>query len=126
MGAGHNVTALYEMKLHDDADGTLATVRVRYEDPDSGEVNEIESPFQCSELAADLEDASPRFQLAAGVAEYAEILRESYWAQEGSLARVAAEASRVLRLIPEDSDVAEFSALATRADRIESSLAAEQ
>ena len=126
VGAGHNVTALYEMKLHDDADGTLATVRVRYEDPDSGEVNEIESPFQRSELAADFEDASPRFQLAAVVAEYAEILRESYWAQEGSLARVAAEASRVLRLIPEDSDVAEFSALATRADRIESSLAAEQ
>lgn len=126
VGAGHNVTALYEMKLHDDAEGTLATVRVRYEDPDSGEVSEVESPFQRSQLAADFEDASPRFQLAAVVAEYAEILRESYWAQEGSLGKVAAEASRVLRLISEDSDVAEFSGLATRAERIESSVAAER
>ena len=126
VGAGHNVTALYEMKLHDDADGTLATVRVRYEDPDSGEVSEIESPFQRSELITEFEEASPRFQLSAVVAEYAEILRESFWAQEGSLGKVVAEASRVLRLLPEDSDVAEFAALVTQAERIESSMAAER
>ena len=126
VGAGHNVTALYEMKLHDDAEGMLATVRVRYEDPDSGEVSEIESSFQRSELTSEFEEASPRFQLSAVVAEYAEILRESFWAQEGSLGKVVAEASRVLRLLPEDSDVAEFAALVTQAERIESSMAAER
>ena len=126
VGAGHNVTALYEMKLHDDADGALATVRVRYEDPDSGEVSEIESPFQRSELITEFEEASPRFQLSAVVAEYAEILRESFWAQEGSLGKVVAEASRVLGLLPEDSDVAEFAALVTQAERIESSMAADR
>ena len=126
VGAGHNVTALYEMKLHDDADGTLATVRVRYEDPDSGEVNEIESSFQRSELATLFEEASPRFQLSAVVAEYAEILRESFWAQDGSLGKVAAEAYRVLRLLHEDSDVVEFAGLVTQAERIGTSLAAER
>ena len=126
VGAGHNVTALYEMKLHDDAEGMLATVRVRYEDPDSGEVSEIESSFQRSELTSEFEEASPRFQLSAVVAEYAEILRESFWAQEGSLGKVTAEASRVLRLLPEDSDVAEFAALVTQAERIESSMAADR
>ena len=80
VGAGHNVTALYEMKLNDDAEGMLATVRVRYEDPDSGEVSEIESSFQRSELTSEFEEASSRFQLSAVVAEYAEILRESFWA----------------------------------------------
>ena len=126
VGAGHNVTALYEMKLNDDAEGMLATVRVRYEDPDSGEVSEIESSFQRSELITEFEEASPRFQLSAVVAEYAEILRESFWAQEGSLGKVVAEASRVLRLLPEDSDVAEFAALVTQAERIESSMAADR
>ena len=126
VGAGHNVTALYEMKLNDDAEGMLATVRVRYEDPDSGEVSEIESSFQRSELTSEFEEASSRFQLSAVVAEYAEILRESFWAQEGSLGKVTAEASRVLRLLPEDSDVAEFAALVTQAERIESSMAADR
>ena len=126
VGAGHNVTALYEMKLNDDAEGMLATVRVRYEDPDSGEVSEIESSFQRSELISEFEEASSRFQLSAVVAEYAEILRESFWAQEGSLGKVTAEASRVLRLLPEDSDVAEFAALVTQAERIESSMAADR
>ncbi len=126
VGAGHNVTALYEMKLHDGADGTLATVRVRYEDPDSGEVSEVENSFQRSEMAASFEETSSRFQLAAVVAEYAEILRESYWAQDGSLGKVAAEAFRVLRLLPEDSDVAEFAGLVTQAERIQSTMAAER
>ncbi len=50
VGAGHNVTALYEMKLHDGADGTVGTVHVRYKDPDSGRVSEIQGSTQRSEL----------------------------------------------------------------------------
>ena len=120
VGAGHSVTALYEMKLHDDADGVLGTVYLRYEDPDSGEVSEIDREFLRSELAFEFGEASPRFQMSAVVAEYSEILRESYWAQDGSLERVAAEASRLQRLIPSDEDVAEFASLASRADGIQS------
>ena len=120
VGAGHSVTALYEMKLHDDADGVLGTVYLRYEDPDTGEVSEIDREFPRSELALEFGEASPRFQMSAVVAEYAEILRESYWAQDGSLERVVAEASRLQRLIPSDEDVAEFASLASRADSIQS------
>ena len=120
VGAGHSVTALYEMKLHDDADGVLGTVYLRYEDPDSGVVSEIDREFLRSELAFEFGEASPRFQMSAVVAEYAEILRESYWAQDGSLERVAAEANRLQRLIPSDEDVAEFASLASRAESIQS------
>ena len=121
VGAGHSVTALYEVKLHPDVDGGgLGVVSVRYEDPDSGEVSEITRAFQYRELGASFADASPRFQLAAVVAEYAEVLRESYWAREGSLAEVAAEASRVRRLLPQDADVEEFAALSNQAERIAS------
>ena len=115
VGAGHSVTALYEIKLHDDADGALGTVFVRYEDPDSGEVTEVSSTLQSAELLAAFEEASARFQLAAVVAEYAEILRESFWAKDGSLEQVAAEARRVQGLLPQEPDVAEFASLTQNA-----------
>ena len=120
VGAGHSVTALYEVKLHEETDGTLAIVQVRYEDPDSGEVTEIKQALESSDLASEFEEASPSFQLSAVVAEYAEILRESYWAREGSLETVAAEAQRVLRQMPEETDVAELNALIRQAAEIDS------
>ncbi len=111
IGAGHSVTALYEIKLAPDAFGPLAEVRLRYEDPDSGAITEQATTLEYGALARRFEDATPRFQLAAVVAEYAELLRGSYWALEGSLARTAAEADRVQRLIPFDAEVAEFANL---------------
>ena len=119
IGADHSVTALYELKLRDDADGLLSTVRVRYEDPDSGEVYEIYRQFNRADLEASLEQTSPRFQMAAVVAEYAEILRESYWAQEGSLENVVSEARRIQALLPEELDFAEFTDLVVRTQRIQ-------
>ena len=119
IGADHSVTALYELKLRDDADGLLSTVRVRYEDPDSGEVYEIYREFNRADLEASLEQTSPRFQMAAVVAEYAEILRESYWAQEGSLEDVVSEARRIQALLPEEIDFAEFTDLVVRTERIQ-------
>ena len=118
VGAGHSVTALYEMKLHGEPEGTLATVYLRYEDPDTGTVHEINKSFDGSDLRGEFQRASARFQLDAVVAEYAEILRESFWAQEGSLMVVSNEARRVLQLLPQDTDVVEFASLASTAAEI--------
>ena len=118
VGAGHSVTALYELKLHDDDDGVVSTVFLRYEDPDTGEINEISRQFQRNELVSQFLLASPKFQLSTVVAEYAEILRESYWAREGSLQTVADEAARLRRLIPEDADIAEFASLTGKAEQL--------
>ena len=85
IGSGHSVTALYEIKLHDSVSGHLAKVSIRYEDPDTYDVSEISRDISSTELKRTFEEASLQFQLAASVAEFAEILRESYWAQEGSL-----------------------------------------
>lgn len=41
VGAGHSMTALYEVKLHEDAEGQVARVYIRYEDPNTGDVREI-------------------------------------------------------------------------------------
>ena len=120
VGAGHTVTALYEIKINDDVtdDDTLATVRVRYEDPDSGEVSEISQTVTKGDLSTEFTEAPARYQLSAVVAEFAELLRQSYWAREGSLSDVEAEADRLRRILPDDSDVAEFAELASIAARI--------
>ena len=41
IGAGHSVTALYELKLREGAEGSLGTVYMRYEDVGLNEVAEI-------------------------------------------------------------------------------------
>ncbi|MCE2393312.1 von Willebrand factor type A domain-containing protein [Candidatus Poribacteria bacterium] len=88
IGSGHSVTALYEIKLHEGTVGQLATVFIRHEDPDTRQVTEISEDIFAAELTDAFEDTSPEFQLAAAVAEFAEILRDSFWAQEGSLETV--------------------------------------
>ena len=118
VGAGHNVTALYELKFHDNASGPVAAVYLRHQDPDTGRVTETSRLLRTVDFAGRFADASPRFQLSAVAAEYAELLRESYWAQDGSLERTAREADRVQRLIPFDADVAEFADLAARSARL--------
>ena len=120
VGAGHTVTALYELKLNGEGEGPLATVYLRYQDPDTADVTEISREFHRSELSAAFEITSPRFQLDAVVAEYAEILRESYWAQGSSLKEVREMANRISGFLPDDSDVADFVSLVTQAARIAS------
>ena len=122
VGAGHSVTALYELKLHDNATGNVGTVFVRYEDSDSGRIVETSQTLQRSDLLSRFDDASTSFQLAAVVAEFAEILRNSYWAQDGSLAQVLAEARRLQDLLASDSDVAEFADLVDRTLRVQDRL----
>ena len=88
VGAGHSVTAIYEIKLRNNAVGQLATVFIRHEDPDTGHVTEVNESITTDALKGTFEEATPTFQLAASVAEFAEILRGSFWAQKGSLKNV--------------------------------------
>ena len=85
VGAGHQVTALYEVKLHPDATGKMATVSIRYADADNDKVSEVSKDFLVSQLHESFDTAPATFRLAAAVAEFAEILRQSYWAKDGSL-----------------------------------------
>jgi Ca-activated chloride channel family protein len=118
VGAGHNVTALYEVKLNANAQGNALTVYVRYENPETKQVNEIKQGFARSQFAGHFEATSPRFQLAAAVAEYAEILRQSYWAKGDNLENVQGLAQRVKQALPNDADVAEFAQLVSRASQL--------
>ena len=120
IGLGHSVTALYEIKFWEGASTTdpALVVYVRYENPDSGETLEINRSTHWAEFAGSFEEASLRFQLTAVVAEYAEVLRHSYWAKESSLDAVLAQARRVAGYLPDDDDVAEFLGLVERASAL--------
>jgi Ca-activated chloride channel family protein len=110
IGAGHSVTALYEIKFHSEApESQIAlTVYMRYQEPETGETVEVSRSLSKADLAPTFEEAPIHFQYAAVVAEYAEILHGSYWAKESSLDDVLAEARRIAEYLPHDTDVAEF------------------
>ncbi|NNE08056.1 MAG: DUF3520 domain-containing protein [Gemmatimonadetes bacterium] len=102
IGAGHEVTALFEIKLEKRARdrGRIATVRVRHEDPVTFEITERKRDVDLREAHQRFEAADPTFRLDAAVAEFAEILRHSYWAKDGDLNevyRVAHQAANELR-----------------------------
>src|SRR5512141_3414076 len=61
IGAGHSVTALYEVKLYPEARGKVATVYMRWQDPDMGQVIELSKDFDSSELSGEFRDADPYF-----------------------------------------------------------------
>lgn len=101
IGSGHNVTALYEVKLNKGVDsGRLAKVSIRYEDPDTQQVTEVSEKFLVENLKAKFEDASQGLQFAATLAQFAEILRESFWVKEGCLKNVRQTLKGILQKQP--------------------------
>jgi len=120
IGGGHEVTALYEVKLAPGVtQGTIATVRLRYARPEqegagAPQVREIERSFSVGALSRRFEDAAPRFRLDAAVAEFAEILRGSYWARDGRLSDVLSVARTAAASLHDDS-TAEFVSLVEKA-----------
>jgi hypothetical protein len=64
--------------------------------------------FSTGDLAREFHDADLYFQRAVVVAEYAEILKHSYWAEESSLDHVYREALRIFEEMPREHDMEEF------------------
>jgi Ca-activated chloride channel family protein len=115
IGAGHTVTALYELKLAEGARASLGSVSLRWTDPVSGEVREIAQVLDAAATSDSFADADRHFRLATTSAAFAEVLRDSYWAQQFSLAGVAAEAAARQEEFPGDSAVAELAQLTATA-----------
>ncbi|NTX53661.1 von Willebrand factor type A domain-containing protein [Myxococcus sp. CA039A] len=78
VGAGHSVTALYEVKLNKPAP-SLGTLRIRYKAPGGGDSKELETKLARGALQASYGAAAPTARLAYVAAALAEKLRGSYW-----------------------------------------------
>ncbi len=90
IGAGHQVTALYEVQLRPDAWGDIAIVRIRNKapGPDSPAV-ERSFALGSDALRPSFTETSRQFRVAAAAGYFAEILRGSPHVAEISLSQIA-------------------------------------
>jgi len=121
VGAGHAVTAIYEIKMWEGCDEslTVGSFRIRYKKPDrTEEVAEYRAEILEQQFAAEVTDASDAFRLAACVTTFAEVLRNSPWAQSTALAGAAKEAAALAAEHPGDEKIRELADLIAKADRL--------
>ena len=78
IGAGHQVTALYEVEFRDGAQFEKAlTVRIRHKAPDGARATETSYQLAGQHLRSDFGEATADFKLALSASSFAEILRGS-------------------------------------------------
>jgi Ca-activated chloride channel family protein len=118
VGAGHSVTALYELKLWPGKSGMVATTYVRYKDPDTRAVTEFKSSIATDQFNESFDESTNDFALAATVTEFAEILRKSYWAKGAKLDTVLARAQKLSDRFKGDTDVIELVDLISKAKNL--------
>ncbi|MDF3143433.1 MULTISPECIES: VWA domain-containing protein [unclassified Streptomyces] len=76
IGPGHTVTALYAVHTRPGTSGHLATASVRWLDPKTRAPHEESGRLETGSLHDSLGDASPRFQVTATAAYFADVLRD--------------------------------------------------
>jgi Ca-activated chloride channel family protein len=101
IGAGHTVTAIYEVALANsdgqrvdplryqkealtevDRNGELAFLRLRYKAPDGDTSKLIEQPIRKADLRRELADTSTDFRFAAAVAGFGQLLRGGKYTEQ--------------------------------------------
>ena len=125
IGAGHSVTALYEVDLSDnvflsngDNIGSIATVKMRYKEPTADESTEHEWHLLPEERLADFADASPSLQFAAAVTEFGEILRGSPYSEGNRFDDIREIAEQAMQQSGETPSKKEFLTLIDRAQQL--------
>jgi Ca-activated chloride channel family protein len=86
VGPGHAVTALYALHLRPGAQGHLADVRVRWQDPKTREASELTQPVTVSAVDHTFDEAPGPLRICYAAAFLAEVLRASQYARDVRLA----------------------------------------
>jgi len=106
LGAGHQVTAMYEVTLHRgvslDERGDIGEVFLRWEDPNSAQVIEIDEDIDLRDVVGSFGETSIDFQLATVVTAFGEVMRDNPYADEVNLTNIWVEAERVAEVIDTD------------------------
>jgi Ca-activated chloride channel family protein len=115
VGAGHTVTALYEVILKEGYDDTLATLNLRYEAPGADKAaTEIAFPFPDDALSETEALTSRDARIAYAAATFAEILRQSPHASELSMDRLIAYTQAAKRPGKDDAELIDLMKAAQR------------
>ncbi|MBL8196439.1 MAG: von Willebrand factor type A domain-containing protein [Blastocatellia bacterium] len=92
IGAGHTVTAIYEVQLKKQPSSNIATVRLRYKTPDAKEetpAEEVAATYDLARLKQNFDQTSEDFRFSIAVTALAEVLRESPEAKNWSLEKIS-------------------------------------
>jgi Ca-activated chloride channel family protein len=121
LGAGHQVTAVYEVELRravsPDDRGDLGEVFLRWEDPTTGEVFEIDEDIDLRDVEPDWNATAADFRLATVVTVFAELMRDNPYADRVDIGDLAAEADRIAEQL-DDRDVDDLAELIERAAQL--------
>jgi Ca-activated chloride channel family protein len=118
IGAGHEVTAVYEIKLEWNSSATrLGKVFIRFKDADGRQVAEISRVINRGIFNHRFDKSTPKFKLAAASAEFAEILKGTPWTRGNSL-RAVHNLTREIYAEWPSPQVKELMNLIERADRL--------
>ena len=123
LGAGHSVTALYELVPAAAAPATIATLRLRYKEPSGTASRELTAAVVDQGKTA--WDASPDQQFAAAVAQLGMLLRDSPHKGTASFADVA-QLANISRGEDLDGTREEFLALVDSAKALKQHLVARE
>ena len=110
IGAGHEVTALYALRLSGESgdEGRIGTVSLRWTDPGADRADELGRDIRLSDLSSTFRAADSTFKLDAIVAATAERFRGSRWGETYDLGQVAEVADQVSEDLPQNQEVHDF------------------
>ncbi|MDJ0852778.1 MAG: von Willebrand factor type A domain-containing protein [Myxococcota bacterium] len=118
IGAGHSVTALYEVRFRHRT-GDVGTLRLRYKDPSGGPSRLIERRIRSGVVRRDISEASSPARLSFVVATFAEKLRGSYWVRKVRYEDLESLYRELPAALRSREDVAELGSLVDSAARLD-------
>lgn len=120
VGFARDVSALYELRLFDDVanDAWIAQARLRWLDPMTRDATELSQTIRVSDTANELSGTDPYFRQTAAAAEFAELLRKSFYAQCGDLGAVDNLLGTVESDLEENRTYRELRGLVDQAERL--------
>ncbi|MFT3840600.1 MAG: von Willebrand factor type A domain-containing protein [Myxococcaceae bacterium] len=120
LGAGHAVTAIYEVKLKNDSKkGVLATFRARFKEPEGYKSALVEKQLPMEIVRDSMSKASGPARLSLVAAGFAEKLRGSYWARNLSYAELEAAFDELPVAVKQQPRPAELRVLIEKAKRLD-------
>jgi Ca-activated chloride channel family protein len=119
LGAGHAVTALYEVKLRAGSTGNLGKIRIRYKAPQGDRSQLIEKTLARSVVRTSADGLSSPSQLLLVASQFAEKLRGSYWARAVSYGDMLARFERIAPELRNQPKVRELRQLIERAQGLD-------
>jgi Ca-activated chloride channel family protein len=117
---GHEVTALYALVLRGNAgwNERLATVSLRWTNPDTNRAEEIAQDAYRSDLATDFRSTDSHFKLDSLVAATAEVLRGSPWIPGYRLSDLRGAANELRYQLPDTAEARDFMSMLDQLGRM--------